>query len=487
MKALWKFLLWVALTIGLQPWSWSDEFTGDLLDIVEGFAEEDPELQYEAYAQLAAFVAHETAPGQPDGAEKVTRGLLDCLDTPGVSEEAKKYIIRQLARVGTGSAVAPLSKIMSGKNAFLAELARQALEQIGDPKASNALKKAIGQAPDDASRQTYIRTLANRKDPDTLGYFSRMLQADDSLLAIESIHALAKMGTAEATQALQRAYRSKPAPELRIDLERALIALDDTADNLLAQIQTSGINSANRQAALVRLVELGHGQAVKLLRSSLSGSDPDLRRAAIHLALAHGKQFLVQDEVESLSNDDWRIVLGGLSAFSGRVAEDLALKAAEEGNMDIQVQAIRALATYGKLRSSDLLLQYFAGPDKALKQAAIYAIERMPGTALNSRLQKMLNSDSEQDAVHAIEALIYRDLPNAKNRLFRFVSGENSILAREALRTLSSIADEEDLYRLFFLAKRTDNEDLSKMITSMLKKVALEIGSLEFQAKVRAL
>ena len=43
-------------------------------------------------------------------------------------------------------------------------------------------------------------------DPDTLGYFSKVLAGADSLLAIESIHALAKLGTAEAAQALQRAY-----------------------------------------------------------------------------------------------------------------------------------------------------------------------------------------------------------------------------------------------------------------------------------------
>ena len=60
-------------------------------------------------------------------------------------------------------------------------------------------------------------------------------------------------------------------------------------------------------------------------------------------------------------------------------------------------------------------------------------------------------------------------------------------MARQALRTLANIADEEDLYRLYFLAKRTDKEDLGKMITGLLKRVAPEVGTLEFQAKVKAL
>ncbi|MBC9890706.1 MAG: hypothetical protein F7B06_12890 [Opitutae bacterium] len=111
----------------------------------------------------------------------------------------------------------------------------------------------------------------------------------------------------------------------------------------------------------------------------------------------------------------------------------------------------------------------------------------MQSPAWNGRLQKMLNSDSESDATTAIEALVYRDLPNAKNRLFRIVNGENANLARQALRTLANIADEEDLYRLYFLAKRTDNEDLGNMITGMLKRVTPGVGSLELQAKVSAL
>ena len=211
----------LVLTIGVFSPSWSNPYTEDLLEIVRGFSEEDPEIQYRARARLAAFVARQTAPGQREGAEKTTQGLLDCLQDPSVSDEAKKYILRQLGRVGTATAVMPLSRIMSGGNALQAELARQALEQIPGPEASDALKRAIRQSAEDGARQTYMRSLANRKDPDALGYFSKGLEGEDSLPAIESIHALAKLGTSEAARALQRAYRSQPAPELRLDLERA--------------------------------------------------------------------------------------------------------------------------------------------------------------------------------------------------------------------------------------------------------------------------
>ena len=77
-------------------------------------------------------------------------------------------------------------------------------------------------------------------------------------------------------------------------------------------------------------------------------------------------------------------------------------------------------------------------------------------------------------------------MPNAKCRLFKFINGEDLKLAREALKTLSTTADEEDLYKLLFLARRSE-EPLKNTITGMLKKVASDIWSLELKAKVAAL
>jgi hypothetical protein len=85
-----------------------------------------------------------------------------------------------------------------------------------------------------------------------------------------------------------------------------------------------------------------------------------------------------------------------------------------------------------------------------------------------------------------IQLLAYREMPNAKGRLFKFINGEDLKLAREALKTLSTTADEEDLYKLLFLARRSE-EPWKNTITGMLKKVASDIGSLELKAKVAAL
>jgi HEAT repeat protein len=252
------------------------------------------------------------------------------------------------------------------------------------------------------------------------------------------------------------------------------------------QIANAGISSANRQAALGRLVESDHAQSNDLLSSAIVGSDVRLRATALRLALENGKQSLVQNQVRNFSSNDWRIVLGELHAFDPAVAEKLALQALTHSETGIQSEGLRALGTYGTAKSIDPILENFSGRDKELQLAATYAVARMPGNPMTSRINKLLKSESQEDRVLGIQLLAQRNVPNAKGKLFKFINDDNASLAREALKTLSTTANEEDLYKLLFLARRSA-EPLKNTITGMLKKVAGEIGSLELQAKVNAL
>lgn len=487
MKRYTPCLFTALLALGIQGTSWSNHH-GDKLDgIIQRFSTDDTAAQYEARRELASYVADATAPSQAGGAEKVTRELLAFLADRNVNYEARKYIIRDLALVGTGTAVAPLSKIMLGKDSLLAEDARQALEQIPDKRATDAVKKAIASEKNDATRQSYIRTLANRRDPGTFDYFAKGLSSRDSILALESVYALTKMGDAKSSAALEKAYNAGRSRKIRPELERSVVSRDSTSAGTLLKIARSGVSSANRQAALTLLVESEHSETDELLSSAIAGSDARLRATALRLALENGKQALVQNHAANFSSNDWRIVLGALRAFNPAVAENLALQALEHSETGIKAEGLRALGMYGSKRSIDTLLEHFSGRDRELQQAAIYAIERMPVNALNNRVNQLLNSESADEIELGLKLCAHRGLNNAKNRLFKVINGEDMALARVALQTLSVTANEEDLYRLLFLTRRSKNEALSNMINGMLKKVAADIGSLELKAKVAAL
>ena len=473
------------LALGLQTTAWSGPPEKDLNEIVKGFSDEDPAVQFEARLDLLAYVSYGTAPSQKNGAEKITKELLSALKRWGLAHEAKKYIIRDLARVGTSTAVEPLSKILIGKDESLAELARQALEQIPGKEASTALKNAIPKVRDDARRRNFIRTLANRADASNAAYFIKGLQSNDAILAHESALALSLLGDADSVEALELAY-SKSSGEMKVLLENEIIRSEAASEDMLVSIQKDGVVSYNRDAALLRLLESDYIGSLDLLKLALLSSSSEVRSNGIRLAMTTGKHALIKNMGNRISGDNWLVVLGGLSAFENRGAEGLALMAFEAGDHNVKVQALRALGSYGGAKSVDLVLEHFAGKDKQLQQAAAYAIERMPGNPMTGRLQKLLNSESAEDHKLGLEALAYRNTPYAKNRLFRFISGDDPELAMVALKSISGIVEEEDLYRLLSISKKSDDQK-SAAINGLLKKVAPQIGSAELQARVNSL
>ena len=94
------------------------------MEIAKAFSNSDPEAQYTARRNLEILVSQATAPERLRGAAKITDDLLYALDSGATPREAKKYILRQLARVGTSKAVNPLVELMMGSDELLAENAR---------------------------------------------------------------------------------------------------------------------------------------------------------------------------------------------------------------------------------------------------------------------------------------------------------------------------------------------------------------------------
>ncbi len=171
MKRYFTYFFLFILSLGFSTNGFADNHVMDLDAIIEGFSNDDPALQYVSRLELLKYVSVGTAPDKKDGAERVTEALLPHLKSFSTPAEAKKYIIRDLARVGTASAVSTLSRILRGRNEFLAEEARQALEQISDPEATAEIQRAIRSSSDREERRILIRTLANRKDPTLIDYF----------------------------------------------------------------------------------------------------------------------------------------------------------------------------------------------------------------------------------------------------------------------------------------------------------------------------
>ena len=144
MKISSNWTLALKLVLVSSTLSFAGEYRDRVIVISKIFRNSDPDVQYVARRDLEVLVSDATAPTRANGASKITDDLLYALVQNDIPVEAKKYILRQLARVGTSKAVSPLAQIVMGRDKHLAEEARAAIESIRGSKASNALKAAYG-------------------------------------------------------------------------------------------------------------------------------------------------------------------------------------------------------------------------------------------------------------------------------------------------------------------------------------------------------
>lgn len=145
----------------------------------------------------AAVVA---AHGDPAARTDLEKRLVALLGE-GASRAAKEYVCRKLSLIGTAASVPSLAALLPHKEH--SHMARFALERIDVPEAAEALRKALGSVSGDL-KIGMISSLAGRADADAVPLLAALLPGE-SRMAVAAAHALGKIRTPEACQALTAA------------------------------------------------------------------------------------------------------------------------------------------------------------------------------------------------------------------------------------------------------------------------------------------
>ena len=455
------------------------------MEIAKAFSNSDPEAQYTARRNLEILVSQATAPERLRGAAKITDDLLYALDSGATPREAKKYILRQLARVGTSKAVNPLVELMMGSDELLAENARKALEIIEGSKARSALIKAYPKLGV-KGKTDILKSLAHRGESSSVGFIAKQIEGRSSEIATTAAWALGRIGGSRALRALDSAYSKKPSGKVAAAIEQAILTNDGASRKALYVIFEKGSYVSQKRAALRRLIERKDSGVAEAISESLASDEADMHLIAIESALSSGNadyQSLVLDKVESLSGEDLYAVLAGLTLVDSETAEGIALEIFENGNESHQLLAIDALGRIGSANSVGTLLRAFDEGSRAVKIKASLAIARIDAPAMDESIEAMLNAVAEKDVLLGQELLTHRNIPSGKEHLLKSVRSGNPAQVRGALRTFSIIADTEDLEQLFEISRGASPET-KLLIESLLKKLGPEFGSVALQRKL---
>jgi len=278
---------------------------------------------------------------------------------------------------------------------------------------------------------------------------------------------------------LRNAYSDARPRPVKQAIERSLLSNPSVDSNLLYDIFSQGKDSASQRAALRILIKRQDRDVVDAIRRGLKSEEADLRTIAIESALSSGVERFqreVLDQLGEMGPEDMLTVLGGLNNIEGRVAESIALKAIEIGDVSLRLNALDLIGEVGSKRSIDLLLNTFENGDRASQIKAASAIAKIDTPELDKRLAGMLKSSQPKKVLLAQEVLVYRNIPDAKLHLLEAVKGKEPAFARGALKTLSVIADSSDLDQLYTIANSKSGEQ-KRIIVSLLKKLAPDYGS----------
>jgi len=189
--------------------------------------------------------------------------LIAVLKSSDASQKAKADACRELALVGTKEAVAPLAALLCDEK--LSHMARYGLEPIPDPTVDAALRDALGKVK---GRQLVgvIGSLGVRRDHRAVEPLVKYLEDKDPEVVQASARSLGRIGTIEASKALETALpKADKANTLAI-----YEGLFRCADNLRAQgqrEQSRGIYEAMAAEKAPPQVQAGAKRALEAARN----------------------------------------------------------------------------------------------------------------------------------------------------------------------------------------------------------------------------
>lgn len=187
--------------------------------------------------------------GKPDSTKEVESRLIAALQGE-LSLDAREYVCRKLATIGTAAAVPALAPLLVQPE--ISHMSRFALERIPAPEAGQALRDALAKVSGKV-KIGIASSLGQRRDSSSVGALANVLNDSDPAVARSAALALGAIGSGEAVGVLQRALPSSGSNLAVID------ALLSCAESLLAAnkpTEASSIYKAfadEKQPRLVRL------------------------------------------------------------------------------------------------------------------------------------------------------------------------------------------------------------------------------------------
>ena len=415
-----------------------------------------------------AMIEEQIRKSSPAQYRDIETKLLALLKAPETTKDAKRYICRWLAVVGSADCVPAVAPLLTDPD--LSYPARMALEPMASPAASAALRDAL---PKVKGRLLagLIGSIGVRRDPEAVSALARAAKDDDPVVAGAAIMALGAIGTESSAQTLAEL---QVAPALSRTQARARITaagrLKSAGANLQAAaiyrdlMQTSQPQSI-RIAALKGLIgALPQAEAVKLVIEMVQGEDAAMREATLAAYMTStdaALQSAVASALPSMKSSGQLILLGVLADLPDVAARPAVLSlAGKESDPAVRAAAIDCLGRHGEAADVPMLVRLAGTGQGAVAEAARKTLGRLGKPGVDEALIGLIESPEASDRTTVLGVLASRRTVAALPTLVRLVAGTDAVLAAEAAKALGVLGQGAQLTALTATIVGTENAQL---------------------------
>lgn len=380
----------------------------------------------------------------------------------GAPLDAKRFIGRELAVMGTAASVPVLAGLLADANT--ADFALRALGGIPGAEAQAALQEAAKSLPD-AMKLGAITELGRRGNPGAVPVLAELVKAGDMAVAQAAVYALGRIGGDAACEIVHGAL-----PNASAELKNALLdgCLNCAAaegekglaiyEALLAEGQPGHV----RAAALAGLIKASPAGAQNRIVAALSEADMEL----VHVAAG-----FVRDQNTLPGTSATRAVAGLLdkadAAKKIMLLEALAdrgdsaagaavIKAAEDADPAVSLAAIKALGRVGNASCTESLLTKALTVESDIRRTAKASLSTLPGNGVDAELVRLSRKGTADVRVEAIRALTERRATGMKRDLLS-MAGDAEVQS-EVFKAMQAMGDEKDLSALFALLEKAKDQ-----------------------------
>ena len=417
------------------------------------------------YADLPAYrwsqprtavlaIEAEIRAARPDQLPIIESKLLQTLQSPAATPDAKAWICRTLRVAGSDQSIPVLAPLLL--NDELAADARFALRSLPGPKADEALRQALPNARGPL-KSGIILVLGARGDRQAVPLLTPLANEGDPSVAEAALVALGQIGGEAALSAVQ----AVPAPgKLQRPRQQALLLAAESvlaAGNATRAAATFRSLLAQNEDVMAPAALRGLVQAEKSapeLSASLSSGSPALRAAAARLVNESNDPEVITTVLAKFGSYAPAVQITLLGAINHPAALPAVRTAAESQSEEVRVAALGALGRVGDASVVPLLLRAVgtgAGPARAAARASLLALR---GPGVQEALLAAAQAGESASRTEAIQALSGRNATSCAEALLKLAGDPDVGVRTAAINALGVLAEAKDLPALVSLMAR---------------------------------